>query len=103
MSTPIKDPEAVLDYMVDWGSEALPARKRWLKDGDQIATSSWRIDPDVGDDQLSMTTGGDHTEATTTVWLEGGTNGVDYDLINRITTTQGRSDERTFTILVRAR
>jgi hypothetical protein len=38
MSFLLKDPEAVLDYAVDWGAEYLS--------GDALQTSSWSVSPD---------------------------------------------------------
>jgi len=38
MSFLLKDPDAVLDYLVDWGAEYLGA--------DEIGTSEWSVAPD---------------------------------------------------------
>jgi hypothetical protein len=84
----VKDPNAVLDYAVDWS--------RWLA-GDEIATSDWTVPS--GLTKLS------HSKTTTkaTVWLSGGTAGQSYTVTNRITTTGGRTEERSFTIRVEER
>jgi hypothetical protein len=37
------------------------------------------------------------------VWLTGGTAGQSYVVANHITTSQGRQDQRTFTVYVEAR
>jgi hypothetical protein len=39
----------------------------------------------------------------TTVWLTGGTAGQSYVVANHIMTSQGRQDQRTFTVYVEAR
>jgi len=39
MTLLLKDPEAVLDYAIDWGAQYLDA-------GDLLADSSWSVDPD---------------------------------------------------------
>ena len=89
MMTFTKDPNAVLDYSVEWS--------KWLA-GDQIATSEWS----VSDSSLEATD--DSITATrTAVWLSGGTVGQLYTVTNRITTAGGRTDERSFMVQVQDR
>lgn len=84
----VKDPNAVLDYAVDWS--------RWLA-GDEIATSTWTV-------PAGLTKLGDSTTTTrATVWLAGGTVGQSYTVTNRITTAGGRTEERSFIIRVEER
>jgi len=83
-----KDPNAILDYAVDWS--------RWLA-GDTIAVSAW-IAPD-GLTKVSET----NTATKATVWLSGGTAGQTYTVTNRITTAGGRTEDRSFTIRVEER
>jgi len=89
MTTFLKDPDAVLDYSVDWS--------KWLA-GDQIQTSAWTVsDP-------AIEAADDSTTATrTTVWLSGGTAGQSYTVTNRIITSGKRTDERSFVIQVQDR
>lgn len=83
-----KDPDATLDYLWDWTS--------WLGD-DEIAFSNFFAD-------LGIIIGSETNTATTaTVWLAGGTPGVTYRVTNRITTVQGREDDRTAAVTVRQR
>ena len=78
-----KDPDARLDYMVDWTS--------WL-DGDTIANSIWIV-------PLGIIYEADtHTGSTATVWLSGGSLDSSYEVVNRITKAAGRIDDRTITI-----
>ena len=84
----VKDPEAILDYSFDW--------EQWL-DGDTLSTSTWAADSGITIDSSSR------TSTVSTVWLSGGTNKLDYEITNTITTATGRTDERTFTIKVRNR
>jgi hypothetical protein len=44
-----------------------------------------------------------NTTTTVTVWLSGGTVDTDYTVTCRITTTQGRTDDRSIRIMVRNR
>ncbi len=86
----IKDPQAVLDYALDWGAQ-------WLGT-DTITTSEWTVtgpDTDLKVDSSSFTDG------VATVWISGGTLGETYSLTNHIVTSEGREDDRT--IEVRAR
>lgn len=83
-----KDPNAVLDYSIDWA--------RWLA-GDQIAASEWIV-------ASGLTKMADSKTATSaTVWLSGGTAGQSYIVTNRITTAAGRTEDRSFTIRVEER
>ena len=83
-----KDPNAVLDYSVDWA--------KWL-DGDTIATSVWTVP--AGLTKVSDT----NTTTKTTVWLSGGTADQSYTVTNRITTTGGRTEDRSFIVKVEER
>lgn len=80
-----KDPDAVLDYTIDWSA--------WLV-SDTIATSDWSVQAGLTEDSDSNTT------TTATVWLSGGAEGESYSVRNRITTAAGRTDDRTITIRV---
>ena len=84
----VKDPNATLDYSFDWGP--------WL-DTDTIDTSVWVVEsPLVPTNETNDTT-------TTRVFLSGGTHGNKYLVTNRITTTGGLIDDRSFEIIVRNR
>ena len=81
----VKDPQEVLDYQIDWSD--------WL-DTDTISTSAWVVQTGITKDSSSNTT------TTATVWLSGGTNGSRYVITNTITTSDGRTAERSFIIKV---
>jgi formate-dependent phosphoribosylglycinamide formyltransferase (GAR transformylase) len=94
MSYLLKDPGAVLDYLIDWGAEYLSA-------GELIAASEWSIIPD---ETGGVTVAGSDFDATTsTVKAAGGVAGHVYQLVNRITTGAGRVDERSIAIRVEDR
>ena len=84
-----KDPNAVLDYKIDWGT--------WLGASETISTSTWTAATGITVNSSTNTT------TTATVWLSGGTAGVQYMVTNRITTNQGRTDDRSLTISVQDR
>jgi hypothetical protein len=75
-----KDPDAVLDYEWDWSD--------WLG-SDIIVSSDWVLPDGIVEDSST------HTDTTSTIWLSGGTVGESYEVVNRITTTAGRIDDRT--------
>ena len=85
----IKDPDAVLDYAIDWDTN-------WL-DGDTISASTWAI---TGPDSSLVVDSESETTAITTVWLSGGTLGRTYSVTNHIVTASGRADDRTITVTV---
>ncbi len=79
----LKDPANVEDFTRDWSAYLVPRE-------DTIATSTWTATPD------GITIDSDtHDDTTATVWLAGGTAGVTYDVVNTITTADGRTKERT--------
>jgi hypothetical protein len=83
-----KDPDAVLDYTVDWST--------WLG-ADTISTSTWTVPTGITEDSETEDT------TTTTIWLSGGTVGAQYELVNEIVTAAGRTENRTITIRVNER
>lgn len=84
-----KDPDAVLDYVFDWTP--------WLADGETITDHIVEATTDLTIDAHSAVDG------AVTVWLSGGTAGTRYSVGCRITTSAGRTDDRTFTVSVRER
>lgn len=86
--TAVKDPDATLDYSIDWTD--------WLAEAtDTISTSSWTAEAGITIEDDTNTT------AVATVWLSGGTVNEQYDIVNEIVTAGGRTDNRTLTVRVR--
>lgn len=84
-----KDPDATLDYGCDWSE--------WLDAGETITASSWAV-------PLGLTLeSADHTGTLAVAWLSGGATGNVYRVTNRVTTSAGRTDERTLLIYVEER
>lgn len=92
----LKDPGAHLDFGFDWANPADP----WLAAGETITDSTWTI---TGPDSALVKGSSGVSGGATTVWLDGGTAGSDYEVTNRITTSANRVDERTFVLKVRNR
>ena len=86
--TLIKDPDAVLDYAIDWGSE-------WLCIGESINSYIITVDTGLTKDSNSEVGG------IITMWLSGGTAEEDYVVACKIVTSAGRTEERS--ILIRCR
>ena len=85
-----KDPDAVLDYSVDWSL--------WLA-GDQISSSEWLLEEGALLQQVTES----NTTTKATVWLRGGHAGTTYLVTNRIVTVGGRTDDRTLSVKVEDR
>jgi hypothetical protein len=90
----LKDPEAVLDYSVDWGAD-------YLASGEMIAASDWSIAPDEPGGVAVV--GSDFDATTATVKAAGGIAGKLYRMINRVTLDSGRVDERSIVLRVEQR
>lgn len=88
MTTFEKDPQAILDYSVNW--------TEFLETAETITSSQWFVPTGI-----TLTESGS-TNKTATAWLSGGTLGSSYEIVNRITTnnTPARVDERTIIISI---
>lgn len=82
-----KDPDAKLDFTLDWAL---------FLGADTIATSAWTLPSGITQSSPAPS----NTATTTTIWLTGGTLGLEYELVNRITTAGARTDDRTLRIRV---
>jgi len=93
MTLLLKDPDAVVDYLIDWGAE-------YLGD-DLLAESEWTVDPD---EPGGVAVAGNNFDASTsTVNASGGVPGRIYRLVNQVTTALGRIDSRSIVIRVEKR
>lgn len=93
MSFLLKDPEALLDYAVDWGAQYLA--------GDALADSSWSVSPD---EPGGATIAGSHFDLLiSTVQVAGGIAGRIYRITNHVTTASGREDSRSIMLRVEKR
>jgi len=86
LQNPLKDPSAVLDYVFDWTG--------WLATGETITDHTITADTGITVDSSA------ESDGKVTVWLSGGTAGENYKVACLITTTAGRTDERTIWIKV---
>ena len=93
MTLLMKDPEAVLDYSIDWGAEYLG--------GDLIADSAWSVAPDEAGGVAVV--GNDFDGTTTVVKAGGGLAGRIYKLVNNVTLESGRIDNRSIVLRVEPR
>ena len=84
-----KDPDADLDFQINWAA--------WLATSETISDSEWIADEGI------TTHDDSYTNTTSTVWLSGGDVSHSYIVTCRITTNQGRVDDRSLTINVRGR
>lgn len=85
----VKDPDAVLDYAIDWTD--------WLasRGSDTISASAWIVPDGITKDSDEF------TDTVATIWLSGGTAGETYSLTNRVTTAGGRVQDKTIKIKVK--
>ena len=86
LQNPLKDPSAVLDYVFDW--------MEWLATGETITDHTITADTGITVDSST------EDDGKVTVWLSGGTAGINYKVACKITTSAGRTDERTIWIKV---
>lgn len=85
MNPVLVSPDATLDFGFDWS--------QWMDEDDQITTSDWTV---PGTITLENET---QTATQTVVWLSGFTEGMQYRLVNTITTAEGREDSRSLVLM----
>jgi hypothetical protein len=93
MTLLLKDPDAVLDYSIDWGAE-------YLGD-DLLAESAWSVAPDEPGGVTIV--GSDFDAAKSIVKAGGGTAGNIYRLVNEVVLASGRVDSRSIVLRVEKR
>lgn len=90
-----KDPDEVLDFDIDWES-ALTDEEGNV---DVINASDWSLTVAGG-----LTIDSEQfTNQATKIWLSDGTLGANCELLNRITTTGGRTLDQTVFLKIRKR
>ncbi len=95
-----KDPEAVLDYIFDWMARTNErGNSNWLTAAETITSHTITATNGLVVASSSITDSG----TSITIWLSGGTAGETYALSCRVTTSGGRTDERTVNIQVEQR
>lgn len=90
VETYVKDPDAVLDYAIDWATN-------WLEAGETISSHTVTVPAGITKDSDSESAG------TVTIWLSGGTAGSTYRVTCQIVTSSSRTDDRSFDVLVSQR
>ncbi len=95
-AAPYKDPESVIDYGSKYDG--------WLAPSEVIAISGYYVDGVLiqsnGQDVNGLVVDSTENNTTTTkAWLSGGVVGTSYTLTNRVTTSQGRTEDRSMIIM----
>lgn len=90
MALAIKDPDAQVDYHIDWGAD--------YAEGQSIATSSWHVTPVEPGGVVVESAGFDLVRAVARV--SGGRAGHVYQLTNGVTLSDGQRDERSIAVRV---
>lgn len=92
MTFPPKDPNAILDYRFDWKAKANgTGKKNYLQTGETIVSHTVIADDGITVEESSVI---DDSTAVV-VWISGGQVGQTYPVTCRITTSAGRTDDRT--------
>jgi hypothetical protein len=88
----LKDPQSRVDYAIDWSG---------YLDGQTIAASEWTVSPaETGGIAVEEASFGLDRSAAR---LAGGLVGRIYDVVNRVTLSDGSVDERSLTLRVEDR
>ena len=93
MTLLLKDPDAVLDYAVDWAADYL--------DGDTLNASTWSVSPDEPGGVAVVASSFEPGLAV--VQAGGGLAGRVYRLTNHVVLVSGREDKRSILLRVEKR
>lgn len=85
---PFKDPDELLDYEIDWSARL---------GSDTISAVAWTVPSGIVKEDESATTG------VAVIWVSGGTDGTNYNIGCRVTTTGGRVFDETVLLPVKSR
>lgn len=102
---PAKDPDEILDYDLDWTARLYSADELDQVDAGQTVTPADAI----ASSQFMLPSGtlvasaSSFTSTRTNVWLAGGAEGESYLVLNRITTTGGRTMDQTVKLKIRTK
>ena len=95
LTWPNKDPDEVLDYELDWADPDHPR----LVSGETLVTSTWTVvEGDVVVDSEDFAPSG-----LTTIWLSAGSPGTLCVLLNRVTTSGGRTYDQSVKLRIRSK
>jgi hypothetical protein len=107
---PAKQPNEVLDYVMDWrrrlyGADefARAIEQEWagqpvtITPADQIARSQFTLPPGI------TATASENTATQAKIWLSGGADGEIYEIRNEIVTAGGRTMNQTVRIRIRSK
>jgi hypothetical protein len=93
LTWPSKDTDEILDYQLDWNDPVNPR----LEATEELVSSDWSVvQGDVVIDSSSFAVSG-----LSTVWLSGGTTDTKCILLNRVTTSLGRTYDQSVVLRIR--
>ena len=110
MSSFIKDPNSVEPFYIIWCSPSNlndgSATDTGALQGATISSDAWTVPTGITEDSSNNSSvtikGITYAENTVScIWLSSGTLGTDYDLVNRVVTSDSRTLDHTITIKVR--
>lgn len=90
MATFKKDPDATLDFAVDWSAWLLPF-------ADSISTVQWIPSSGLA---VESSPAPSNAAGVATAWISGGEPGTEETLVCRMTSAAGRIDDRTLRIKI---
>jgi hypothetical protein len=89
----LKDPQAALQYGIDW--------KDWLNSADTLSTANWTVET-TSTNQLTATDGS-ILDGVALITLNAGSTSTVYTVACKILTSSGYTDVRRFRVLVEPR
>lgn len=99
LTWPMKDPDEILDYQLDWADAESPRLDLTTQPHETLTSSTYTVvEGDVVIDSHAFAPTG-----LTTVWLSGGTDGTLCEILNRVETSGGRTYDQSVRLRIRSR
>jgi|11_taG_2_1085331.scaffolds.fasta_scaffold28574_2 hypothetical protein len=90
-----KAPDEILDFTIQYQLSNAAGDYLFRNSADTISSSTWIVPAGI------TQTKAQNTGLSTTIWLSGGSLGNTYELVNKITTTGGRTKQRTIRVRIK--
>jgi hypothetical protein len=95
----VKDPDAVLDYTIDWAASTNGTGSTdWLASGETLASHTITVTPVTASPLTVDSSSLSGANTSVTVWLSGGLVEMEYRVACEVVTSASRTDERSIKI-----
>lgn len=96
----VHDPNARVDYAIDWGTPSLTSSRSWLEPDEAITSSVWSI----SDPSMTVVPKDDGSASgSCSAWVSGTPSTNPVQITCHVTTSAGRQDDRSINLIIAQR